>query len=110
MLIFAYKSYNDGSYLSTIFYLILAILFGFLGKRKHQNIKTSKHKIKDIIATNIALLPLLYANLFLSTIVAQAKPINESGMIYVLVPIYSPMLYIGSHIILSIYSYFHDQR
>jgi membrane protease YdiL (CAAX protease family) len=110
MLIFAYESYNDKYYLPMLFYLALAILFGFLAKRKYQNIKTSKHKNRDIIVTNIALLPLLYANLYLSTIVAQAKPIDESGMIYVLVPIYTPMLYIGSHIILSIYSYFHNQR
>ena len=110
MFIFAYESYNENSYLSTIFYLVLTILFGFLAKRKYPNLKTSKHEIRDIIASNIALLPLLYANLYLTTIVAQAKPINESGMVYVLVPIYTPMLYIGTHIILLIYSYFHNRR
>jgi|GEM_PF-2137179 len=103
--IFIYQSYSDESYGDIFFYSILVGFFIYLAKNKYKAIQENKLDITNIIAINIGLLPLLYSNLVLLPIMLQGKAINESGMVFVLVLIYSPMLYIGTIIVLKIYSY-----
>ena len=106
MSIFAYESYSDESYGSIFFYLMLASIFIYLGKNKYKVVQEKRYDTVNIIAINIGLLPLLFSNLMLSPIVLQGKAINESGIIFVLVLIYSPIMYAGTSIILNIYVYF----
>ena len=105
MSIFAYQSYTDESYGGIFFYLILAGIFIYLAKNKYKAVQEKKYDVANIIAINIGLLPLLFSNLMLSPIILQGKTINESGMIFVLVLIYSPVMYGGTLIILNIYTY-----
>jgi len=105
MSIFAYQSYTDESYGGIFFYLILAGIFIYLAKNKYKAVQEKKYDIAHIIAINIGLLPLLFSNLTLSPIILQGKAINESGMIFVLVLIYSPIMYVGTLILLNPYAY-----
>ncbi len=63
-----------------------------------------------MIAINVGLLPLLYANLLLSPIVMQGRAINESGMVFVLVLIYSPVMYVGTLVPLMLYAIWKKKR
>ena len=105
MFIFSYQSYTDESYGGILFYLILIGTFIYLAKNKYKAVQEKKYNLTNIIAINVGLLPLLFANLMLSPIVMQGEAINESGMIFVLVLIYSPIIYAGTLIILTLYSY-----
>lgn len=105
MFIFSYQSYTDESYGGVLFYLILIGTFIYLAKNKYKAVQEKKYNLTNIIAINVGLLPLLYANLMLSPIVLRGEAINESGMIFVLVLIYSPIIYAGTSIILTVYSY-----
>lgn len=106
MLIFAYESNKDSDMGSIIIYAALALLFIYLAIKRYRAHKEKKPDIGNIIAINIGLLPLLYSNLFLTPIMLQGRDINESGMIYVLVLIYSPMMYIGTLVIIKLYESF----
>ena len=105
MLIFSYQSYTDESYGGIIFNLILFGIFIYLAKNKYKAIQEKKFDVTKIIAINIGLLPLLYSNLVLSPIILQVEKINESGMVFVLVLIYSPIMYIVTLGVLRVYSY-----
>ena len=104
MFIFAYESYKDNASGGIIFNAILLLLFIYLAIKRYRTFQDKKLDIGNIIAVNIGLLPLLYSNLLLTTIVLQNKAINESGMVYVLVLIYSPMLYIGALVVIQLYA------
>jgi len=93
MLIFSYQSYTDESYGGILFYLILIGTFIYLAKNKYKAVQEKEHNLTNIIARNVGLLPLLFANIMLSSIILRGEAINESGMIFVLVLIYSPMMY-----------------
>ena len=103
--IFVYQSYTDKSYAEMFFYFILFGIYIYLAKNKYKVIQEKKLDIINIISINIGMLPLLFSNLVLLPIMLQGKAINESGMIFVLVLIYSPMMYIGTLVVLRIYSY-----
>lgn len=105
MFIFSYQNYTDESYGDVLFYLILIGTFIYFAKNKYKAVQEKKYNLTNIIAINVGLLPLLYANLMLSPIVLRGEAINESGMIFVLVLIYSPIIYTGILIILTVYSY-----
>ena len=96
MLIFAYESYRDESIGGAIFSLILAGIATYWGIKKYRDNQYNKSDLPNLLAANIGLLPLLYSNLILMPIILAGKEINESGMVYVLVMIYSPMMYVGS--------------
>ncbi|WP_457747776.1 hypothetical protein [Sulfurimonas sp.] len=108
--IFAYQSYNDESYGDIFFYLILIGILLYLVKNKYKAIQEKKLDVMNTIAINIGLLPLIFSNLVLLPIILQGEAINESGMVFVLVLIYSPMMYIGSLVVLKIYSYSNKNR
>lgn len=105
MFIFAYQSYTDESYGGILFYLILVGIFNYLAKIKYKAIQEKKYNVINIIAINFGLLPLLFSNLMLSPIIWQGKAINESGMIFVLVLIYSPVMYAGALMLLTLFAY-----
>jgi hypothetical protein len=107
MFIFVYESYNDESYGSIFFYSILVGIFIYLAKNKY---KENKLYTTNIIAINIGLLPLLFSNLMLLPVMLQGKAINESGMVFVLVLIYSPIIYGGTLVVLRVYSYLTKNR
>jgi len=110
MFIFVYQSYNDASYESVFFYSILVGTFIYLAKNKYKATQEKKLDITNVIAINIGLLPLLFSNLVLLPTMLQGKAINESGMVFVLVLIYSPMMYVGTLVVLKIYSYLIKNR
>jgi len=103
MAIFAYQSYTDESYTGLFFYLIMVSLFCYIALLKSKTIKQSIDTTVNKIAFNAALLPLLYSNLILSRIIIKAEEINESGMVFVLVLIYSPIIYAVTLLLLMIY-------
>lgn len=110
MFIFVYESYNDESYGSIFFYSILVGIFIYLAKNKYKANQENKLDTTNIIAINIGLLPLLFSNLVLLPIMLQGKAINESGMVFVLVLIYSPIMYGGTLVVLRVYSYLTKNR
>jgi len=110
MFIFAYESYHDESYGSMFFYSILVGIFIYLAKNKYKKNQENKLDTTNIIAINIGLLPLLFSNLVLLPIMLQGKAINESGMVFVLVLIYSPIMYGGTLVVLRVYSYLTKNR
>lgn len=103
MLIFAYESYMDESIGGTIFNSVLAMVTIYWGIKIYRGKQHNKSNFPNLIAANIGLLPLLYSNLIFMPIILKGREINESGMVYVLVMIYSPMMYIGSLIPIMLY-------
>ena len=103
MFIFAYVSKKNQIYVDTLLYAIFSILFLYLAIKRCRNYKIDKPDIANTIAINIGLFPLLYSNIVLTPIILQGKGIHESGMVYVLVLIYSPVMYIGALIIIQLY-------
>ena len=106
MFIFAYESDKDHMNIDIVANTAFTILFIYLAIKRYRTFEDKKHDTANIIAINIGLLPLLYSNLLLTPIMLQGKGINESGMVYVLVLIYSPMLYIGALVVLKLYETF----
>lgn len=66
-----------------------------------ENYKTAKTTITNI-SFNVALLPLLFGNALLTQSVIMGDKITDSGMIYLMVPIYSPILFVASFAFLKI--------
>lgn len=111
MLIFSYQSYTDQSYIGMIVYILLCGLFIELAKHKYKTAAANTYADANIfIALNAGLLPLLYSNLFLSQIIWQGENINESGMVFVLVLIYSPIMFGVTITALTFYSYLNNNR
>ncbi len=106
MFIFAYVSKKNQIYVDTLLYAIFSILFLYLAIKRYRNYKIDKPDIANTIAINIGLFPLLYSNIVLTPIILQGKGIHESGMVYVLVLIYSPVMYIGTLVIIQLYKSF----
>ena len=104
LLIFAYESNMDGAVGGTIFNLVLTGIAIYWGIKRYRENSHNTSDPAKLIALTIELLPLLYANLILMPIILTGKEINESGMVYVLVMIYSPMMYIGSLVVLMLYA------
>jgi len=107
MFIFGYQNLHDKSYGYTFLYTVLGIICIYIAKNRY---KTTQKKPLNIIAVNIAMIPLLFSNITLSPMILQGKPINESGMIFVLVLIYSPVIYVGTLFIVKVYLYFTDNK
>jgi len=103
LLIFTYQSYMDGAVGDIIFYLVLAGIAIYWGIKRYRKNSHNTSDSAKLIALAIGLLPLLYANLILMPIILAGEKINESGMVYVLVMIYSPIMYIGSLVVLMLY-------
>jgi len=103
LFVFAYESYMDKYFLDLIGYLFATVILLFYGAKY---IKKQKRSLYSMIMLNIGLLPLLYANLIVLPLMLQGKPINETGMVYVLVLIYGPIFYIGAMIIVEIMKIF----
>ena len=101
--IFAYESNKDDDIGGMVLYASLTALFIYLTIKRYKTYKDKKLDITNIVAINIGLLPLLYSNLLLTPIMLQGRGINESGMVYVLVLIYSPVLYIGALVVAKLY-------
>jgi hypothetical protein len=103
MCIIAYEDHKDESFGGIVFCLLIVTIFVYWAVKKYREPSKKKLDVANIIAVNIGLLPLLYSNLLLTPIVLQGKEINESGMVYVLVLIYSPLLYGGSLLAMVIF-------
>ena len=103
LFIFAYESYMDKYFLDLAGYLFAAVALLLYGLR---HIKKKERSPQSMIMLNIGLLPLLYANLIVLPLMLQGKPINETGMVYVLVLIYGPIFYIGAMIFFEIINIF----
>ena len=107
MLILGHESYiknkpqDAGIFISSI----LFIVFIYLAIKKYKQNFEHYHNYNNIIAVNIGLIPWIFANILLSNIVLQGAMINENGMIYILVFIYSPVLYAVTLIGLTAYEY-----
>ena len=110
MLIFAHEDYIKSSYVGMFISLIIFSVFIYMLIKKYKNYRKKKNDYIYSISLNIGLLPLLYSNVFLTPYFIASKPINESGMVYVLVLIYSPVFYISAFIPLIIYSYWIDRK
>ena len=106
MFIFAYVSKKNQIYVDALLYAIFSILFLYLAIKRYKNYKIDKPDIANTIAINIGLSSLLYSNTVLTPIMLQGRGIHESGMVYVLVLIYSPIMYIGVLIIIHLYKSF----
>ena len=105
LLILSIEAFYDEAYVAII---INFIIIGVLIKIA-KNYKTmDTYKKLNIIAINIGLLPLVYANLLLTNILLQGNEINESGMAYVIVLIYSPIFYVISLSILMTYRFIRE--
>jgi len=103
MIVFSYESYMDNTLIDSIVYFLTAVVLLYYG------VQRSNKKPKDrgrLIALNIGLLPLLYANLLLLPLMFKGSPINESGMVYVLVLIYGPIFYIGALVVMEVLKMF----
>jgi len=103
MFIFAYVSKKNQIYVDTLLYAIFSILFLYLAIKRYRNYKVDKPDIANTIAINISLFPLLYSNMVLIPIMLQGKDIHESGMVYAVVLIYSPAMYISTLVIIQLY-------
>ncbi|WP_324172019.1 hypothetical protein [Sulfurimonas sp.] len=99
------KPYDAGIFISSI----LFIIFIYLAIKKYKQKIEHYHNHNNIIAINIGLIPLIFANILLSNIVLKGTMINENGMIYILVFIYSPVLYAVTLIGLTVYKYLKDK-
>ena len=106
MFIFAYESKKNQIYVDALLYAIFSILFLYLAIKRYKNYKIDKPDIANTIAIHIGLSPLLYANIVLTPIILQGREIHESGMVYVLVLIYSPVMYIGALVAIQLYKSF----
>jgi len=106
LFVFAYESYIDKYFLDLTGYLFTAVTLLFYGSKY---IKKQKISLHSMIMLNIGLLPLLYANLIVLPLMLQGKPINETGMVYVLVLIYGPIFYIGAMIVVEIMKNFFEE-
>jgi len=103
LFVFAYESYMDKYFFDLTGYLFAAVVLLLYGSKY---IKKQKRSLHSMLMLNIGLLPLLYANLIVLPLMLQGKPINETGMVYVLVLIYGPIFYIGAMIIVEIMKIF----
>jgi len=77
----------------------------YLTIKKYKQNFEHYHNYNNIIAVNVGLIPLIFANVLVSNIVLQGAMINENGMIYILVFIYSPVLYVVTFIGLTLCEY-----
>ena len=98
LLVFAYESYLDRYFIDFVGYLFAAIVLLLYGVRYIKQ----KRPLHRIIALNIGLLPLLYSNLIVLPLILQGKPINETGMVYVIVLIYGSIFYIVAMLITEV--------
>ncbi len=106
VLIFAYASKQNQIYVDAFLYAIFSLLFIYWAIKRYRNYKVDNSDIANTIAINIGLSPLLYANIVLTPIMLQGRGIHESGMVYVLVLIYSPVMYIGALVVIQLYKSF----